>query len=115
MRRLLCFQLVVVGLVCGTDSGLAATLQTIARIDPPGSTATFATGINQQGQIVGYFSGLNESGAGKHYGFLLDNGVFTAIDVPGAFGTHATAINDRGQIVGDSYLGPTRSVGFLLS
>jgi uncharacterized membrane protein len=62
-------------------------------------------GINDAGQIVGFFVGPGE------HGFLLDTGgSFTQIDVPGARSTEAFGINDAGQIVG-SFFGFFRSFG----
>ena len=65
------------------------------RIVVPGSSATFARGINDAGDIVGQFST-----GGVIHGFKLANGIYTAIDYPGARFTVATAINNAGQIVG---------------
>jgi probable HAF family extracellular repeat protein len=66
-------------------------------IDPPGSTYTFAEGINKQGQIVGFFQNSN----GQEYGFLDSGGTYTTIEFPGSVGTVPRAINDKGQIVGN--------------
>jgi probable HAF family extracellular repeat protein len=63
--------------------------------DAPGTIA-FATGINNLGQIVGFF--LDASGA--QHGFLDTNGTFQTIDVPGAISTTPAGINDVGEIVG---------------
>src|SRR5712671_1363494 len=60
---------------------------------------TQVTGINDAGQIVGFYSD-----ASNDAGFLLSGGTYTNFDDPlGANGTFATGINDVGQIVG-SYL-----------
>jgi probable HAF family extracellular repeat protein len=58
--------------------------------------STVATGVNDSGQIVGYFS----DSAGQRYGFLDTDGVFTTINFPGAALTAASGINNAGQIVG---------------
>ena len=69
-------------------------------IDVPGATETYADGINNKHQIVGFFSDAR----GPH-GFVDTGGVFTTIDPPygplvdSYFGI---GINDRGQIVGTS-------------
>jgi probable HAF family extracellular repeat protein len=60
----------------------------------PGASSTFASGINDAGQIVGSFS--NSTGT---HGFLDIGGSFIQIDVPGASRTVASGINDAGQIV----------------
>lgn len=71
-------------------------------IDFPGGVAgTQALGINNLGDIVGfYFSG------GAQHGFVRDaGGRFTSIDAPAATGqvTAAVGINDFGQIAGYYY------------
>ena len=93
--RCLCF----VSLLLGVSSGnWAASIYTFTTIDYPDATShsTVANGINDAGQIVGYF---NDS-TGKFHGFLKDGATFTTIDVPGASATFARGINDAGQIVG---------------
>jgi probable HAF family extracellular repeat protein len=65
----------------------------------PGAQVTFAFGINDQGQIVGYSA--TSLTATTASGFLRDaRGRFTAINRPGATITAAFDINNRGQIVG---------------
>src|SRR5215468_8208510 len=69
-------------------------------IDPPGATHSLASGINDAGQIVGWYT----TGVGGYHGFLLDvDGSYTTIDVPGAIATYAEGINAAGQIVGVIY------------
>jgi uncharacterized membrane protein len=59
-------------------------------------TQTFPIGINDRGQIVGYYDDAD----GLH-GFLRQkDGRFRTIDFPGARATEALKINNRGQIVG---------------
>ena len=90
--RCLCF----VSLLIGVSSGsFAATIYTFTTIDVPGAFGTSLTGINDTGQIVGFF----DNATGTH-GFLKDGATFTTIDVPGANVTNAYGINDAGQIVG---------------
>ena len=69
---------------------------TFSAIDVPDAFSTTAKGINNAGQIVGFFS----DNKGQH-GFLYDGGTFSTIDVPGASLTNANGINDAGHIVGD--------------
>ena len=71
----------------------------LTTIDFPGANqrSTHAHGINNAGQIVGFFA----DSSGVH-GFLDTNGAFTPIDVPGTFITQAYGINDAGQIVGSA-------------
>ncbi len=75
-------------------------------IDFPGAYATTASGINDSGQIVGYyFTGDGREGT---HGFLLSGGVFTTIDFPSTgtgfrSGTYALGINNSGVVVGRHY------------
>jgi probable HAF family extracellular repeat protein len=64
---------------------------------PDGFGQTTATGINSQGQVVGYFHQ-----GGITHGFLRssDGSSYTILDVPGATNTLAWGINDNGLIVG---------------
>ena len=59
---------------------------------------TLASGINDAGQVVGFFGDL----AGANDGFLFDptTGSYTTLDVPSAANTYAQGINNSGQIVG---------------
>jgi probable HAF family extracellular repeat protein len=66
----------------------------------PGSTFTIAYGINNLGQIVGYF-GVPSPGNNIAHGFIYEGGNFTTIDDPDAkYFTVVSGINDQGQIVG---------------
>jgi uncharacterized membrane protein len=64
--------------------------------DVPDALATIPFGVNDRGQVVGFYL----DGNGTQHGYLLDRGRFTTIDVPGAAATDAFGINDHGQIVG---------------
>jgi probable HAF family extracellular repeat protein len=68
---------------------------TFTNLDIPGSVATYPSGINSRGEIVGYYW----DGDYVH-GFVLNKDVFTTIDVPGAIATSPSGINSRGQIAG---------------
>ena len=77
--------------------------------DPPGSTATSVSGINNSGQMVGIY----QDSAGWHSFLRSSDGVtYTTINVPGASQTNATGINNLGQVVG-SYTVGTGGHGFL--
>jgi probable HAF family extracellular repeat protein len=54
---------------------------------------TLATGINDSGQVVGYYLQATHS-------FLLSDGSYTTLNVPNAQLTEAEGINNSGQIVG---------------
>ncbi len=61
-----------------------------------GVTETYARGINDSGEIVGYY----KDGTGFH-GYTLMNGNFTSYDFPGSSGyTVFSAVNNLGQIAG---------------
>jgi probable HAF family extracellular repeat protein len=75
------------------------------------SVNTFANGINDADEVVGYF----RDGGGLH-GFLYNNGTYTALDDPAAQGTtEANGINNSGQIVGYYIDGNGLDHGFLYS
>jgi hypothetical protein len=77
----------------------------------PGARSAWASGINDQGVIVGIYSEntplVKDPNATTH-GFRWDRGRITKIDFPRATQTGAFGINNRGQIVGD-YLDPRGS------
>ena len=88
----------------GGRIGFLLTEGTYQQIIPPlaaitGSiSVTTAEGINNAGQIVGWYY----DSSGQQHGFLLDGGMYSSIDVPfaGASNTVATGIDDKGQVVG---------------
>lgn len=94
-RRPLVFVLfVLVAAVCG-PAAQADPLYTITDLGTlPGYTSSTATGLNNQGQVVGQASNANGSSAS----FLYSNGQLTQINPMG--GSAAQAINDSGQVVG---------------
>lgn len=69
----------------------------------PGSQETDPLGINDNGEIVGYYVVTNGQGNAQTSGFLYSNGVFTDFNYPDPNGgsTIPLGINDSGQIVGD--------------
>jgi probable HAF family extracellular repeat protein len=83
-------------------------------LDVPGATNwglaafTWAYGINDSGQVVGFYGK-----DGTLHGFVYSGGSYTTLDVPGATGgTEAQEINDFGQVVG-SYGDATGIHGFV--
>src|SRR5262249_216963 len=84
--------------------GFLKTASSVTTIDVPGANRTAALGINNTGQIVGYFGA---SGVNQLHGFVKTGSTFTTIDVPGAISTEQVkastsvgGINDAGVIVG---------------
>ena len=66
------------------------------------NAAAVATGVNDNGDVVGQFNSNNTS-----FGFLLHNGKLTTLSFPGAqAGTNPTGINNQGTIVGTYLLFP---------
>ena len=65
--------------------------------DPLGANGTFAQGINDAGEVVGYYVDANNQ---KH-GFIDNGGVFTTVDdALGVHGTVLNGINNAGAVVG---------------
>src|SRR5262249_4070621 len=96
MKRFL-FGLLALGLlVAGTGKGKAQSSYIISFIDVPGSVDTYASGINDAGQIVGGY--VDARGGG--YGFILSGGTYTTLNVPGSVYTQAWGISNAGLIVG---------------
>jgi probable HAF family extracellular repeat protein len=79
---------------------------------PPGTGGSppLARGINDAGQIVGYYAA-----GGSLHGFLLSGGSYTTINVPGSEFSEAFQINNAGQIVGAYTTSDGKEHGFLLS
>jgi probable HAF family extracellular repeat protein len=69
--------------------------QNITSLDVPGAEDTFAYGINNQDEVVGYYF----DGSAYH-GVIMQAGKFVTVDVPGATNTQIFGINNRDQIVG---------------
>jgi uncharacterized membrane protein len=70
-------------------------------IDRPGAAATYLTGINDRGQIVGISADRADDLAAAPKGFLLERGRYRTIAFPGAAATNPSDINNRGQITGN--------------
>jgi hypothetical protein len=110
--------------VCLALSGVAfsqinsSTYHYVA-INFPGASSTEARGINNFGEIVGFFT----TGAGNcefgstlcaFHGFKLKNKVFTWVDIPGATNTRILGVNDGGDVAGDFMTSDGHIHGFLL-
>jgi probable HAF family extracellular repeat protein len=101
--------------VNGTEHGFLFSNGRYTTLDatlagPGGNTAAY--GINNAGQIVGFFSTADGSVLG---GFLLSDGQYTALNVPDASYVLPTGINDRGQVVGLYFDASFNGHGFLYS
>ncbi len=94
-------------------SGFLIRQGVVSVIDAPGAAATYLLGINNQGDIAGYF----ERGDTIR-GFIIRGGNFTTIDAPGATGfgdyTIPVGINNHGDIVGYYFLQRlVKRIGFI--
>jgi probable HAF family extracellular repeat protein len=68
---------------------------------------TFATGVNNLGQVAGYTSDANFN---PLQAFLWDSGTFTDLGTLGGATSQALGINDAGQVVGFSEINPANHV-----
>ncbi len=71
--------LAIVGALTNGTSKALAESDTFTTIDFPGASATFPSGINPGGDIVGDY----DDSAGVSHGFLLREDSFTTFDFPG--------------------------------
>ena len=79
----------------------------------PSAVITYAMGLNDSGQVVGFYEPTNTFVLA---GFLYSNGNYTTINDPlGTTATIADAINNHGQIVGIYTDSNNTPHGFLLS
>jgi probable HAF family extracellular repeat protein len=93
----------------GNSHGFLLDQGSYTTLNVPGSRYTVAHGINDSGQIVGYYWDGN-----IEHGFLFDRGNYTTLAVPGARYTWATGINASGQIVRHYWDGNgTKNHGFV--
>jgi probable HAF family extracellular repeat protein len=60
-----------------------------------GGSSSYAYGINNEGQVVGYVFAV-----GSVHSFLYSAGSMTDLGTLNGFATYAQSINDAGQIVG---------------
>jgi probable HAF family extracellular repeat protein len=68
--------------------------------DPSSVGGTHVTGINNTGQIIGWYTPGPDLSSGSPHGFIYSNGNYTTVDDPLASATFLNGINDEGQIVG---------------
>ncbi|MGA9600842.1 MAG: hypothetical protein WBS22_11445 [Methylocystis sp.] len=73
------------------------TTTTFTGINYPSAASTTAAGINNAGDIVGFYSTVT---GGPANGFLDVGGSFTMLDAPGSTSTMLLGINNKGLIVG---------------
>jgi len=117
--RLLTTLVVCLFLAGGGFSQINSTSFRYVAINVPGATATIPRGINNFGEIVGFYfiSGNPACGLGVNcvlHGFKLINHKFTRVDVPGALQTAINGVNDNGDVVGAYFASDGKLHGFLL-
>jgi uncharacterized membrane protein len=84
---------------------LAMAQGTYTQIDVPGAASTSVQGIDNAGDLVGFYTGTSD----VTHGFLFSGGAYTTIDYVGGESTYLLGINNVGQIVGYANPGP---IGF---
>jgi probable HAF family extracellular repeat protein len=99
------------GFLYNRQDGTYTTLEDPHTFHGGVAPGTSAQGINDLGQVVGYYAGLY-NGVGGTHGFLYTGGTYSTLDAPGATRTQAYGINNAGQISG-SYSDGTTNHGFL--
>jgi probable HAF family extracellular repeat protein len=70
----------------------------VAILDYPGAAQTVPTSINDDGSVVGYYTGSS----GQSHGFLYVNGKWAPLDYPNATQTSLSGISNAGVIVGNA-------------
>lgn len=81
----------------GVNHGFLFSGGALTQIDVPGARSTYASGVNNSGEVVGTYIDMFD--VEKAYVRYAD-GTFTQIDAPNAAGIAAVRINDRSDIVG---------------
>lgn len=69
------------------------------QIDFPLATSTTALGINDTGEIAGFYRDTT----GRSHGFIYAGGAFSTVDVAGARATFLTRIKNGGAVTGICY------------
>lgn len=87
---------IVVLVVAAGLSISAAPLYGVTDLGTLGGTQTYASGINNSGQVVG----TSELPDSSSHAFLYSDGRMTDLGTLGGFGSFAVDINDRGQVAG---------------
>jgi len=108
--RLLGAVCVFIYAILSSGQVISATIN-FSTLDFPGATGTQARGINNAGQVVGFYY----DASGEQHGFLKDSSGYTTIDYPGAVTVNLYGINNNGQILGVYSTGDNTIHGFIKS
>jgi uncharacterized membrane protein len=103
--------LLLAGGICATGAAAGAADYTYTLIMVPGAKQTDPGGINNKGDVVGYWED-------SHYvahGWLYHGGKLSTFNVPGAATTTPRGIDDQGDIVGSYQDANYNNHGFILS
>jgi uncharacterized membrane protein len=95
MKKMFMATLIIVVGIMGVASCGSAYFETIT-IPVAGATGGQATGINEHGDIVGWYY----TGGATAHGYCIADGVFSTIDYSGADSTVVNGINNNGDLVG---------------
>ena len=108
MNRLMALvAFLILGLLALIPPAQAASYTFTSLNNYPGASSTVPTGINDNGQIVGFYAVSGGSGGS----FLYSNSTYTSVNIQGATNTNgyyyveASGINNAGLIVGTYYNG----------
>jgi probable HAF family extracellular repeat protein len=82
-----------------TSVAAHASTYNFTTLDVPNATFTYATDINNNGQVVGYF--FNAANAEENHGFVYNGSTYKTIDPPNSIPrTLPYGINDSGEVSG---------------
>ena len=99
----------------GTDAPSVPTYYTIQGLGiPSDASATFATGMNDSNQIVGYAT-FETSTSSYNQGFVYSGNQYSPVPFPGSSNWSALAINASGQIAGSGQTAGQNYNAFLYS
>jgi probable HAF family extracellular repeat protein len=86
-----------------------ASAQSLVCLGDLGGGSSYASGINDNGQVAGY----SIASDGATYAFLYANGKMTNLGALGGTGSKATGINNSGEVVGYFFTSTGATNGFL--
>ena len=111
---LLTIALVLAGLVSAAQAEPALSIQAIGSFDYPGATSTSPIGINDRGDIAGWYTDASNATRGF---IRARNGVFRSISEPNATGnqTRGQKINNSRLVCGFYTKADGTNHGYLLS